>query len=84
MVKTLPLIVVVIGIIVPLIVFSVIHMLPAFIGSLKVVVITLSTGTFTALLAGLPAVALGAVLSIFLQYTRLIPSLLSVYDTKIP
>ena len=64
MVKTLPLIVVVMGIIVSLAVFSVIHMLFAFMGSLKVVVMILSMGTFIAFLAGLPAIAWGGVLSV--------------------
>ncbi len=64
MVRMLLFIVVVMGMIVPVVVFSVIHMLFAFMGSLKVVVMILSMGTFIAFLAGLPAIAWGGVLSV--------------------
>jgi len=54
MVKTLPLMVVVMGIVVPVVVFSSIHMVPDLMGSLKVNLMTLLRATFTAFLRGSP------------------------------
>ncbi len=56
--------VLVVGIIVPVLLLSWMFMLPCLMGSLKVVVILVVMGTFTAFLAGFPAVGVGAVLSV--------------------
>ena len=58
-VRTLPFIAVLIGIDVPALFFNSICIVPANIGSLNVVVIIVSIGTFIAFLAGLPAVGVG-------------------------
>ena len=64
MVRVLPFMVLVVGIIVPVLLWSWMFMFPSLMGSLKVVVITVFTGTLTAFLAGFPAVGVGAVLSV--------------------
>lgn len=64
MVKILPLILVVIGIIVPRLFVSSINPFPIWIGSLKVILIILFDGTFTALLAGSTKVIVGGKVSI--------------------
>ena len=61
--ELLPLMVLVMFIVVPLLFFSSIHMFPAFIGSLKVTLITLFGATFTALLTGSILLTVGDVLS---------------------
>ena len=63
-VSVLPLMVLVVGIIVPLLFWRSIHPVPFCMFSLKVMVITLSVGTFTALLAGSILVIVGAVPSV--------------------
>lgn len=64
MVRVLPFMVLVVGMFVPVLVFSWMFMVPGFMGSLKVVVIILFMGTLTAFLAGLPLTGLGGVLSV--------------------
>ena len=66
MVRMLPLMDVVMGmsVFVPMVLYSSIHMVPAFIGSLKVTVITLFRATLTALFAGSVLVIVGAVPSV--------------------
>ena len=64
MVRVLPFMVLVVGIIVPVLLWSCMFMFPSLMGSLNVVVIVVSMGMFTAFLAGFPAVGVGAVLSV--------------------
>ncbi len=63
MVKMLLLIVLAVGIVVPLLFLRSIHMVPSFMGSLNVTLISLLVFTFCALLVGLLEVMLGAVVS---------------------
>ncbi len=64
MVRVLPFMVLVVGIIVPVLLWSCMFMFPSLMGSLNVVVIVVSMGMFIAFLAGFPAVGVGAVLSV--------------------